>query len=128
MKDELSGKEYSPKGGIDIADLYDHELAEVDRIGREIARKFSHKSATRQNLEELVKYAHHKFLEIGLIVEVDTAKSLILGEPPEVMIIGKVPGHEDHKHGFDHERKRSEVIRSKEMGEKYDGHRKAWSE
>jgi hypothetical protein len=113
------------QAGIDIADLYDHEVATVDRIGKEIAHKFSHRTATFENLEELVKFAHGRFLEEGFIVEVDTAKCLVLGEAPEIMIIGKVPGHDDHKHGFDHERKRHEVLKSKDTGEKYLGQRKA---
>lgn len=127
MKDELTGLEHKPKGGLDIADLYDHEIATVDKIGRMLAHQFSRRPATVENLEELVKAAHGAFLAEGFIVEVDTAKCLILNEPPEVMIIGKVPGHDDHKYGMDHERKRHEVLRSKQTGEKYDGHKKAWS-
>ena len=127
MKDELTGQEHAPKGGIDLADLYDYEIAVIDKIGRELAHKFSHRSSTVANLEELVKTAHAAFLKEGFIVEVDTAKCLILNEPPEVMIIGKVPDHNDHHHGMDHSRKRSEVLKARETGESYLGKRKAWS-
>jgi len=127
MKDELTGKEHVPKGGITIADLYDHDIAKVDRIGRELAHRFSKKEANMQNLEELVRAGHDMFLAEGFVVEIDTAKCLILNEPPEVMIIGKVPDHDDHKHGFDHERKRDEVLKAKQTGEAYLGKRKAWS-
>lgn len=127
MKDELTGLEHKPTEGITIADLYDYEIAIVDKIGRTLAEKYARKANTMRNLEEFVKEAHDKFLQEGFIVRVDTAKCLILGEPPEVTIVGKVPGHDDHKEGFDHELKRSEVLQALEEGEAYTGKRKAWS-
>lgn len=127
MKDEFTGQEHKPTEGITIADLYDYEIAIVDRIGQALATKYATKPNTMHNLEEFVKEAHDKFLQEGFVVRVDTAKCLILGEPPEVTIVGKVPGHDDHKEGFDHEMKRSEVLQALDEGEKYLGKRKAWS-
>jgi len=111
---------------MDIADLYDYEIAAIGPVWQSLMNEFSRKANTRANLEELAKRAHDEFVKIGLVVEVNTSPCLIVNPvtmetgSPEIVILGRVPGHE-HPEGMDHEFKRHEVLRGNERGEKFHG-------
>jgi hypothetical protein len=112
---------------MDIADLYDHEIARIPPIWQKLMAEFSAKPNTRANLDELAKRAAEEFIRIGLVVEVDTSGALITDPrtmragSPEIVILGRLPGSPEDEHGFDHERKRDEVLRSRERGEDFLG-------
>jgi len=115
---------------MDIADLYDHEIAKIGPIWRKLMDEFSRKPNTRANLDELVRRATDEFLKIGLVVEVNVAPCLIFNpmtnsyNPPEIVIMGRVPGTHYEEEGvplMDHEKKRWEVIKSRERGEDFLG-------
>lgn len=110
---------------MDIADLYDHEIAKIGPVWNTLMQEFASKPNTRANLDELAKRAHDEFLKIGLIIEVNSAPTLIIDPKTmqpgrvELVVLGRVDQLEDAE--FDHERKRHEVLRSKERGEDYFG-------
>jgi hypothetical protein len=115
---------------MDMADLYDHEVAKIGPIWQRLMSEFGQKPSTRRNLEELAKRAAEEFVKIGLVVEVNTAPCLIYdvrtgtGGSPEIVIMGRVPGTEYTEDGvplFDHERKRAEVVLSRDRGEDFAG-------
>jgi len=92
--------------------------------------KWSKRANTRANLEEMAKEAHDLFLRVNLIVEIDIFPCLIVdpwtqqsGEPV-ISILGHVEGTRtalDPSDGFDHERKRHDVLISKERNEEFRG-------
>lgn len=117
----------------DIADLYDADIAQVGKVWRRLMDQFSRKPNTKANLQELARVAHEEFLKIGFVVNVVWENSLIVNPetmeafPIEIEILGRVSGGsglgevvEGHEL-MDHERKRHEVLRSKERGEDYYG-------
>jgi hypothetical protein len=115
---------------MDISDLYDHEIAKVGKIWRQLMAEFSHRANTRANLDELARRAHDEFLKVGLVIELNTAPCLIWNPrtgstgSPEIVVLGRVPGSEYTEQGvglFDHELKRHEVLTARDRGEDFMG-------
>ena len=124
---------------MDMSDLYDYEIAEIGQIWNELNRDWMHKANTRGNLEEFAKTANAKFLEAGFVVNIQWENSLIMVPdisapggmsqmPVTIEVLGRAPGAKGAEHatdGFDHERKRHEVLRSKERGEDFYGQKES---
>ncbi len=112
IKQLLSNDPTSVKSMEDLVykatDLTDYEVGEISKIIYEISTKFSRKSNTVQNLEEMRDEILTRLAEENIIAEVDPAPCLY-GEPPVVEIVGKVATDDIHKYGFDHEKKAHEV-------------------
>lgn len=120
---------------MDGADLYDWEVAEIGKIWTDLNRDWARRANTRGNLEEFAKAANAAFLKAGFVVNVQWENSLIMVPdvsspsgmkqmPVTIEILGRAPGARGTDHatdGFDHEKKRHEVLRSKERGEQYYG-------
>jgi len=112
---------------VDIADLYDWEIAKVGEIWKGLMDQFSRRPNTKANLQELATVAHDKFLEAGFIVNVRWELNLMVNPetmqpyPIEIEVMGRTPKAEMDTLGMDHERKRHEVLRSKERGEEFYG-------
>lgn len=112
---------------MDIADLYDYEIEIVGQVWKRLMDQFARKANTKDNLQELARVAHEEFLKAGFVVVVAWENTLIVDPktmkpyPITIEVIGRVPGADEDKIGFDHERKRHEVLRSKERGEAYYG-------
>jgi hypothetical protein len=113
----------------DIADLYDYEIAQVGSIWKDLMTQFARKPNTRANLQELATVANAMFLKAGFVVNVRWENNLVVDPktmqpyPIEIEVLGRIPGAEEDTIGFDHERKRHEVLRSKERGEDFYGQR-----
>jgi len=111
---------------MDIADLYDHEIAQIGPIWQGLMSEFATKRNTKENLHELSKRAAEQFLKIGLVVEVNTTPCMVVNPAtmqsgsPEIIILGRVPGTESAD-GFDHEFKRAEVLLSRDRNEDFAG-------
>lgn len=115
----------------DIADLYDAEIAAVGPIVQRLTGEFARRTANKKNLDELSKRAVEEFFKVGLVVEVNTMPCIIADVngktgPPEIVILGRVPGSKlsNADQGFellDHEKKRAEVLKSKQTGEAFLG-------
>lgn len=111
---------------MDIADLYDYEIETIGIAWRDLMQKWSHRPNTKNNLQELAKDANDTFLKLGFVVNVRWENNLVINPntmepyPIEIEVLGRVPGTEDSD-GYDHERKRHEVLRSKERGEDFYG-------
>jgi hypothetical protein len=101
-------------------DLTDYEVDQVAKIVFDISSRFSRKSNTVKNLEEMRDELLTRLAEENIIVEVDPAPCLY-GKPPVVEIVGKVATDNIHKYGFDHEKKAYEVNEAVKRGEKFRG-------
>ncbi|MDE2100437.1 MAG: hypothetical protein KGL39_24505 [Patescibacteria group bacterium] len=115
---------------MSLPDLYDEEITKAGQALLKINQEFMHMLATPKAYEELQKRVHDEFFKIGLVARVDIPTYIVEGsdnEPvvkaPTIEIVGRVPGSslsvtEEGLQLFDHERKRHEVIKSRERGEK----------
>lgn len=101
-------------------ELTDHEVGQIAQIIGKIQRTYGKKHNSPENLDMLRDEALTRLAEIGILATVDPTPCFH-NEPPIVEIIGKVPGHEMHTHGFDHEKKSWEVKKANELGEAYRG-------
>lgn len=102
------------------SDMMDYEVQEIATVLYDISARYSRKSNTVQNLEEMRDEILTRLAEINVVAEVDPAPCLY-GEPPEVEIKGKIASDDIHKYGFDHERKRHEVNEAKKRNEDWRG-------
>lgn len=122
--------------GIDQADLYDFEIKEIGKIWSQLNRDWGHKPNTKKNLQEFANVAHNKFLEAGFVVNVMWENNLIINPatmqpyPIEIEVMGRVPGGSGlgemvvmpdgtKVELMDHERKRDQVLKSRERGEDF---------
>lgn len=112
---------------MDSADLYDHEIMKIGVIYRELMAKYARKHNTRMNIEEFVKEAHDKFLKIGLVTEIGTTEALLGIGPPSITVVARTPGSIEDTEGYDHERKRHEVLDSKVRGERFRGEKETYN-
>jgi len=107
------------------SELTDLEVGEVAKIIGVLQRKYGARPNTPKVLDELRDEALTKLAEIGILATVDPTPCFH-GEPPIVEIVGKVPGHEIHSEGFDHERKRWEVQNANKLGEDWRGQKEKY--
>lgn len=118
--------------GFDQADLYDHEIARIGVIWRNLNKKWMGKQNTKHNLQEFAKEANDAFLREGFVVNVMWENCLIINPatmqpyPIEIEVMGRA-GHTglgevvEGIELMDHERKRAEVLKAKELGEDFHG-------
>ncbi len=119
---------------MDMADLYDWEIKEIGAIWQQLMKDWAHKPNTKSNLQEFATVSHNKFLKAGFVVNVRWENNLMVNPmtmqpyPIEIEVLGRAPGargEDDAVDGFDHERKRHEVLRSKERNEDFYGQRES---
>lgn len=112
---------------MDISDLYDWEIEKVGAIWKDLNRRFMRQTNNKANLIQFAKVAHDEFLKAGFYVNVKWELNLVVNPatmkpyPIEIEILGRVRGADEDVIGFDHERKRHEVLKSKERGESFYG-------
>ena len=94
-----------------MIDLYDEEVVRIHHVAFDLTRKWSHREATKGNLELLEREAVSRLADIGFIATVDTIPCL-LGQPPSITIVDRV-----EPHIFDHEKKEWEVRKAHEKSE-----------
>jgi hypothetical protein len=97
------------------SDLTDEEIQRTVRIINDVRNKHMGKKDSPENLEMLRDEILTRLAEINVLAELDPSP-LFHGQPPILEIIGKISTDPIHKYGFDHERKRHEVIESKKRG------------
>lgn len=126
---------------MDQADLYDYEIEEIGAVWKELNSNWMTKQNTRANLEEFAKVANAAFLKAGFVVNVQWENSLIMipdisapggmsQMPVTIEVLGRAPGAKGADHvtdGFDHERKRHEVLASKVRNEDFYGQKESAS-
>lgn len=109
---------------MDQSDLHDYEIAQIAQIWQRLQSQFSRRVNSRQNLEEFARVAHDTFLRAGFVVNVQWENSLIINPmtmqpyPTTIEVMGRVA---EPKEGFDHERKRHEVLLSRDRNESFLG-------
>lgn len=60
-----------------LVDLYDHEIVQIEDIGRRLQEKYFHSRATKANLESLVHEAEDAFRAIGFEITVHLGRRLL---------------------------------------------------
>lgn len=103
----------------DIIDLYDEDIGVLGEIWADMQMRFSRKANTIENLAELEKRTVDECFKAGLVVRVHTSECLMGIGPVTIEPIGRLA--KAHDGYYDHERKRSEVLLSKDKGEKFLG-------
>lgn len=107
------------------SDLTDFEVKELSAVIYDVSTRFSRKTNTVKNLEEMRDEILTRLADINVLAEVDPAPCLY-GKPPEVTIIGKVNTDDIHKYGFDHERKAHEVNNAIRRNETFRGQKERY--
>jgi len=119
---------------VDTADLYDWEVQKVSLVWKSLMDRFSHKPNTKRNLQELATVAHAEFLEAGFVVNVVWENALMVDPntmesyPIAIEVMGRAPGAKGADHatdGFDHERKRHEVLAANIRNERFYGEKES---
>lgn len=122
---------------MDNADLYDYEMAAIGKIWVKLNQDWSRRANDRNTLQEFAKNATDEFLKAGFVVNVQWENTLIVVPditapggvkplPVTIEVLGRagINQHNIKDAGFelmDHERKRDEVLKSKERGEDFLG-------
>jgi len=96
---------------MDLSDLQDDEIVWIRQLAHELTLKWSRKPNNQNNLQEMCREAKGKAQARGIIIDWDLIP-VISGRPPVLVVIGKNSDHEN-KYGFDHEKKRHDVLKSK---------------
>ena len=73
----------------DRFELTDGELVKALGIFEKLAQKYQDKPRTFETFQSLRREAIEKFDKIGLVIEVDTLKSDLTGEPPTIEIVNR---------------------------------------
>jgi hypothetical protein len=106
--------------------MYDWEIAQIGEIWKELNKDWMRRPNTKNVLQEFAKVANERFLKAGFVVNVQWENTLIMVPgvngikplPITIEVLGRVNPLPD---GFDHERKRHEVLASKQRGEAFLG-------
>lgn len=107
-------------------DLYDEEIVAVTNLMMELNEMARRTRNTPVALRDFGKRIQDMFYKAGFIVNVDLSAAGLINPqtgrsfPPDVEILARVDDHTNTKE-FDHDKKRFEVLDSKEKGEKYRG-------
>ncbi len=116
----------------------DSEIAEIGEIWKRLNAKWMSKPNTSANLQEFAKEANAEFIKAGFVVNVQWENTLIVVPdisapggmkpmPVTIEVLGRVTGEagtgfiEEGHVLMDHERKRDEVLKSRERGEAFLG-------
>lgn len=108
------------------SDLTDKEIKQAILIIEEVRWKYAGKANSAKNLEALRDEILTRLADMSVLATVDVAPCFY-GEPPELEIVGKIAGDDIHEHGFDHERKRHEVLEANRRGEDYRGQKEPYN-
>jgi len=111
--------EYAEQG-ITSADMHDEDVKRIATMWRELMRRYSKKPNDHLHVGEMAKRAQDEAYKIGYVVRVHTTECLLGIGPATIEVVGRVPGHEYNKHGFDHERQYHEVRRAVDRNEDKD--------
>lgn len=103
-----------------LADLHDEDIVVVGQIWAEISRRFSHKTNTQHNLNEMAKFAEAEFARKGFLVHVNL-QGVLLNEGPSIDVVAKISDQE-----FDHDKKGWEVKKAVGKGEKFLGQKETY--
>lgn len=105
-------------------DLTDDEIARAAAIVISVSRKYSTRTATRENLAAAGDEMVYRLADEADILAKFDPVPLAQGEPPRIEFIGKVSGDSTHKYGLDHEKKAWEVQHANDKGESFYGEEK----
>ena len=125
--------------GVDASDLYDHEIVAIYKKFYELQEKWRRKPNTRANLQEFAKECNGEFQKLGFVINVMWENNLIIDPktmqpmPITIEVMGRTPGGSglgemvdvggQKVELMDHERKRDQVLKSKELNERFHGNK-----
>ena len=101
-----------PSGGLTSADMYDEDVKRIAVMWNELMQRYSTKPNDHLHVGELAKRATDMAFEMGYTIRVHTTECLLGIGPLTVEFVGRVPGHDFNKHGYDHERHHHDVNRA----------------
>lgn len=119
---------------MDTADLHDWEIKEIGVIWDRLQRDWSRKPNDKHTLQEFAKASNDAFLKAGFVVNVVWENTLVINPstmqayPIEIEVLGRTPGARGADHaqdGFDHERKRHEVLSANIRNERFYGEKES---
>jgi len=84
-----------------VIELHESEIMDAARIMADLTAKYSRRPATFDNLSSLRGEAEERFEKIGLLVRVDWMMSSFTGEPPEILIIGRLTDYNPERARFE---------------------------
>ena len=85
----------------EVIELHESEIMEAAKIMAELTSRYSRRTATYDNLSSLKGEAEEKFEKIGLLVRVDWAMSGLTGNPPEILILGRLTEYNSERARFE---------------------------
>jgi hypothetical protein len=118
-----SAKEFSDALTLD---LNDEEIARAFQIIARVRTKYKHRSFDNIEkgmmiVEEMEKEVQTELAEkLNILARIDVTP-MLMGNPPILEVLGKLPGDPVEKYGFDHEKKEWEVKRSTSRNEDFLG-------
>ena len=74
----------------EIIELHETEIMEAAKIMADLHTKYSRRTASFDNLSSLKGEAEERFEKIGLLVQVDWMMSGLTGQPPEILVVGRL--------------------------------------
>jgi len=85
----------------EVIELHESEIMEAAKIMADLTNRYSRRTATFENLSSLRGEAEEKFEKIGLLVRVDWAMSGLTGNPPEILILGRLTEYNAEQQRFE---------------------------
>lgn len=107
-------------------DLYDYEVTKAIQVMMQFNEMAKRTRNTPQALKDLGMRLQEEYLKIGLVANVDLSACGIIDpktgrtHPPDVEIVARLDDPHNVKE-IDHDRKRHEILRAKELGVARDG-------
>lgn len=91
-------------------DLHDSEVAAAAKIQAHLHEKYSHRTATYENLKSMADEAEELFRQAGMRIQVDWVRSSLTlsakgaPEPPLITIVGRYGDFDPEKHRYEVQR------------------------
>ena len=85
----------------EVIELHESEIMEAAKIMADLTARYSRRKASYENLSSLRGEAEEKFEKIGLLVRVDWAMSGLTGNPPEILILGRLTEYNPEQQRFE---------------------------
>jgi hypothetical protein len=85
----------------ELIELHESEIMEAAKIMADLTARYSNRKASYENLSSLRGEAEERFEKIGLLVRVDWMMSGLTGQPPEILIIGRLNEFNPEKARFE---------------------------
>lgn len=90
---------------MDVIEIRPEEYQAIQRVGQLLQNKWSHRTATHNNLQEFAYEATSRYAELGFIVNIDITAALVGVGYPDIAFVGRINPEKD----LDHDRIRHQI-------------------